>query len=314
GRACRDAPAEAPEASSGSPGRRAEGWKTSSLVRRLPQPPLDRLTQQIGGEVEVLDGLDLPTQLAQGEAEDDGGREILPGGHPQRLVLGVDLAEQAAALRLGVRAQPGLLRGAFGRDEPALHLGFDLRLLGLGRAAGLLQAVGALLADQLLLPLRQLDLGGQLVLLDRPLFLDRHRAALEGRLIGFLLYRLTGRRLQRLFELRGRRDAVDQQADQREAAGLDLGIAPQRLLHRRLDHLRPRLHGFDHRHAQDMGARRLLRALAPQAGQALQRLFEPGAAVEREGEVHPRRRLLGLRATVAQRALDGDLLEVPRQL
>ncbi len=262
----------------------------------------------------MLDRLDLAGEVTEGQPEHDRGAEVAPSGEMKGLVFGVDLAEHAPGLALRFRADARFLRAALGPHELALHLGLDLLFFRSGLLAHLFEAVGALLADQRLLAPRQLDLGGQLVLLDRPLFLDRQRPARERGLVCLLLHRFAGGRLQRLLHVRRGGHPQNHQADQCEAARLDFGVGTQGLLHGGLDDLRTGLHGFDHRHRLDVGAGRLLGALAPEARQALERLFQPDSRGERNGEAHPRRRLLRLGAAVAESELDVDLLEVQRQL
>src|SRR4029078_8043838 len=81
-----------------------------------------------------------------------------------------------------------------------------IRLAALEDAAPL---VLPFLGDELLLAARDLDLVGELVLLDRALLFHGHGATLEGRFVRVLLDPLARRRLQRLLQLGRGRDARD---------------------------------------------------------------------------------------------------------
>ena len=90
-------------------------------------------------------------------------------------------------LGLGFGDHSHPFRLTLGGEGFLLYLRLDLEPLPFGVLLSIQHLVRALLANQLLLPPRQLDLGLQLVLLDGPLLLHRQRAPLEGSLVRLLL-------------------------------------------------------------------------------------------------------------------------------
>src|SRR3546814_16986545 len=96
----------------------------------------------------------------------------------------------------------GLLRlglGAF-HNTDTTRFGFGLDLLRLGKTGGAISSVLRLLGDQLLLAACEFGFVAELILRNRALLVDRQRAAFAHCLVGFLLERLAGWRLQFAFE------------------------------------------------------------------------------------------------------------------
>src|SRR5262249_23020826 len=117
--------------------------------------------EQIWRHVEMIDLGQLGGQFARSQAQEDVRGQIAVDRDARLLHVGARLLDRAQTACLAVR-----------RD-----------LLGIARALRTMAGIGGLLPDQLAFTPRQLGLVVQLVFRDRPLFLNRQRAALENRLI-----------------------------------------------------------------------------------------------------------------------------------
>ncbi len=178
------------------------------------------------------------------------------------------------------------------------------------RLSALRRSLTAACDDELLLAAGQLDPVGELVLGDRALLLDGHRAALEGRLVGALLDRLAGRLAQRLLDLGARRDVGHADRDERDPELLEGGLGAQAALDPLADRRHARVQDRAHVELAELVDDELLGELAQQAGDLLERGLRPAARREVEREVHAPGERGRLGDPEGDHALDRELLEV----
>ncbi|GMA75118.1 hypothetical protein GCM10025880_15350 [Methylorubrum aminovorans] len=160
--------------------------------------------QQVRGDVDVLDRVELARQGLGGEAEQGARRHVAVDRDPRPLGLGPRALDHADALGLGAGLDPF-------RPGPSLR-----------PVAGVLRLLG----DQQALAPGEFGPGGEFVLGDGAFLLHGQRPSGEGRLVGLLLQCLVGRRLQRALQLARRgeigephRDHGDADLSQRRLGG-----------------------------------------------------------------------------------------------
>ena len=254
----------------------------------------------------MVDRGDLPRRLHGGEPGHDGrgeagvgveaaglGGEVHIVGEPAGRYFALGAHLHVARVALGFPA--AVLVGPLHGEALPFDVAFRLHPLSLGRAAHPRQLVGQVLVDEQLLLLGQLDLRVELVVLERALLLDGERAAAEGGLVGLLLDELAGGGLERPVHLGGGADRHHLHVHHAEAHGGDLGVLAQRVVDGVADGLGAAQHRGD-LGVHDEAARRRLGLLRPQAREALQRLLQPQAGAQADGEVHAGGELLRVEA------------------
>ena len=267
---------------------------------------------QVRAQVQVLDGVELPGQFLEPQAEDHRGRHALEDLHLPLFEVHPGALHRLEALGLGLASEAGLKGCRLRLDTPGIGLGPGTDLLGLGHLGGLAALVLPLLGNELLLALSELDAILELILLDGPLLLHGHGPALEGGLVGLLLDVLSHGGLKGLLKLGVRLHRRDPDGDHLEAYGLQQALLRETRLDPLTDLGLPLGQDRFDTHAGEVIGGVLLGHLGEHLGDALQGLLvkEPRPGVQRE--VDPACELGGVLHAVADDALGADVLEVDR--
>ncbi|SBV31134.1 protein of unknown function [uncultured Sphingopyxis sp.] len=244
--------------------------------------------EQVGCDVEMFDRVEIASELACRQPEENGGRQI-----PINRDMGL--------LRLGLGAL---------HDTDASGFGLCLDLLRLGETGGAVSGVLGFLGNELLLAACEFGFIAEFIFGNGTLLVYSERTAFEHRFICLLLERLEGRRLQRTFQFAARREIVQSHRDDRETDVGKSGIVCERSFQSLAQRFHASIEQSTHRRLGQILERRLIH----EAGKPRLDPFDWFANIlpvgETDREIDAFGDPVGLCYPPTKSALDTHLLEV----